>query len=174
MESEEQISGISSFDPLAVHELICQPSMIDCVTPSAEAEIQRDKQQRLNGPTILQQGLSIDAFRLLAADPQALISIEGGKRKPVIFVTGASLGIIYDNEDFDGLLTVPEGDVRLGGMAQGLKIEGVGPVTWTFCIPDGSEMKIRSQYYLVPEGKVRLISPQQHQKVVYCEVTIIC
>ena len=46
-------------------------------------------------------------------------------------------------------------------MAQGLKIEGVGPVTWTFRNSDGSELMIRSQCYYVPEAKVRLLSPQR-------------
>ena len=161
LETEEQTLGIPCFDPFAVHELVHQPVLIDCVTRSAEEEMLCDGERGLNGPTVLQQGLTSDAFRLLAADPQALISIGGGKQKPVIFDTGASLGITYDKEDFDGPLTVPEGDLRLGGMAQGLKIEGVGPVTWTFRNPDGSEMKIRSQCYFVPEAKVRLISPQR-------------
>ena len=84
-------------------------------------------------------------FNLSATDPYALISIGGNKRQAVVFDTGASLGITFDKNDFDGPLTVPEGDLRLGGMAQGLKIEGVGPVTWTFRNTDGSELMIRSQ-----------------------------
>ena len=39
--------------------------------------------------------------------------------------------------------------MRLGGMAQGLKIEGVGPVTWTFCNPDGSEMNYLNPLWLI-------------------------
>ena len=46
-------------------------------------------------------------------------------------------------------------------MAQGLKIKGVRPVTWTFRNSDGSELMIRSQCYYVPESKMRLLSPQQ-------------
>ena len=53
-------------------------------------------------------------------------------RQPVIFDTGASLAITPDKSDFDGTLSVPKGDLRLGGMAIGLKIEGMGAVTWTF------------------------------------------
>jgi hypothetical protein len=68
----------------------------------------------------------------------------GGQRQPVIFDTEASLGITFDKDDFDGPITIPEGELRLGGMAQGLKIEGVGPVTWTFRNTDGSELRIRS------------------------------
>ena len=46
-------------------------------------------------------------------------------------------------------------------MANGLKIEGVGPVTWTFSNKDGTEVQIRSQCYYVPQSKMRLISPQR-------------
>jgi GAG-pre-integrase domain len=150
------------FDPFSVHELTSPSTTIDCVTRSVAEGLLFDDHQELNGPTaVLHQGLTSEAFRLLAADPQALMSVGGSSRKPVIFDTGASLGITYDKDDFDGPLTVPEGDLRLGGMAQGLKIAGVGPVTWTFRNPDGSEVRIRSQCYYVPEAKVRLISPQR-------------
>ena len=82
-------------------------------------------------------------------------------RKPVIFDTGASLAITPDKLDFDGPLTVPKGDLRLGGMANGLRIEGVGPVTWTFANSDGTEVRIRSMAYHVPGAKARLLSPQR-------------
>jgi hypothetical protein len=84
----------------------------------------------------------------------------------VIFDTGASLGITHDIQDFDGPLTIPDCDLRLGGMANGLKIEGIGPVTWTFSNKDGTEVQIRSQCNYVrqcnyvPQSKMRLISPQ--------------
>lgn len=53
----------------------------------------------------------------------------GAIRHAMIFDKGASLGITHCKEDFDGPLTLPEGDLRLGGMAQGMRIEGMGPVT---------------------------------------------
>ena len=122
-----------------------------------------DQEQQLmaNGPTTFNRGLTDEMFTLLASDPYALISIGGGHRQAVIFDTGASLGITFDKDDFDGPLTIPEGDLRLGGMASGLKIEGVGPVTWTFRNSDGTELQIRSQCYYVPAAKVRMISPQR-------------
>ena len=153
-------TGNSPFDPFGLHELCSRSVFIDCVTRSPEAEVKYERKQSANGPTGLQKGLSSEAYQVLASDPQALMTIGGGQRKSVIFDTGASLGITFDKEDFNGPLTVREGDLRLGGMAQGLKIAGVGPVTWTFHNPYGSKVKIRSQYY-VPEAKVRLISPQR-------------
>ena len=71
----------------------------------------------------------------------------GAIRHAIIFDTGASLGITHCKEDFDGPLTLPEGDLRIGGMAQGLRIEGIGPVTYTFRNKDGSEISIRSNCY---------------------------
>jgi hypothetical protein len=114
----------------------------------------------INGPTTFSRPLD-DDFSMLATDPYALISIGSPQRKAVIFDTGESLGITFDEKDFDGPMHIPEGDLRLGGMASGLKIEGVGPVTWTFRNSDGTELQIRSQCYYVPAATVRLISPQR-------------
>ena len=81
--------------------------------------------------------------------------------KAIIFDTGASLAITPDKLNFDGPLTVPKGDLRLGGMANGLPIEGIGPVTWTFSKSDGTEVRIRSMAYHVAGAKARLLSPQR-------------
>jgi hypothetical protein len=91
---------------------------------------------------------------------QAIFSF-GTVRHPVIFGSGASLGITFDKNDFDGPLSKPEGDLRLGGMASGLLIEGIGSVSYTFRNGDGTEVKIRSNCYYVPGAQVRLISPQR-------------
>ena len=150
------------FDPVRVHELCMKSVTIDCVTKPVSNKMTVDtKQNSIFGLTTAQEHLSSEAFTLLASDPQALMAVGGGQRKPVIFDTGASLGITYEKDDFEGPLTIPEGDLRLGGMAQGLKIEGVGAVTWTFRNFNSSEVCIRSQCYYVPEAKVRLISPQR-------------
>ena len=83
-------------------------------------------------------------------------------RQPVIFDTGASLAITPDKSDFDhGTLSVPQGDLRLGGMANGLKIEGMGPVTWTFSNGVSDEVVVRGMAYYVPKSKARLLSPQR-------------
>ena len=97
---------------------------------------------------------------ILAYDPYSLFTM-ANTTSAVIFDTGASLGITHDIQDFDGPLTIPDCDLRLGGMANGLKIAGVGPVTWTFSNKDGTEVQIRSQCYYVPQSKMRLISPQR-------------
>ena len=99
-------------------------------------------------------------YRYLSNDPYSLFTM-ANTTSAVVFDTGASLGITHDIQDFDGPLTIPDCDLRLGGMANGLKIAGVGPVTWTFSNKDGTEVQIRSQCYYVPQSKMRLISPQR-------------
>ncbi len=90
-----------------------------------------------------------------------MIMNRSGIRHPVIFDTGASLAITHDKNDFDGPLTVPKGDLRLGGMANGLKIEGVGSVTWTFSNGTGEDVCVRGLAYYVPKATARLLSPQR-------------
>ena len=66
----------------------------------------------------------------------------GSIKHPIIFDAGASLAITPDQLDFDGPMSVPTGDLRLGGMTSGLRIEGIGTVTWTFANLDGTEVRI--------------------------------
>ena len=46
-------------------------------------------------------------------------------------------------------------------MANGLRIEGVGTVTWTFTNMDGTEVRIRGLSYYVPGAEARLLSPRR-------------
>jgi hypothetical protein len=82
-------------------------------------------------------------------------------RHPVIFDTGASLAITPFKSDFTSALTIPPGDLRLGGMANGLKIEGTGSVTWLFKNGVGPDVSVTSMAYYVPGAKARLLSPQR-------------
>ena len=45
-------------------------------------------------------------------------------------------------------------------MGQGMEIEGIGVVKWTFMAGD-TELTIQTQCYYVPQAKARLISPQR-------------
>ena len=113
-----------------------------------------------NGPvTLAGPGLAnITSQEVLAC---LMFGDSKGVKPPVIFDTGASLAITPDKSDFDGPLSVPSGDLRLGGMANGLRIEGIGQVTWTFTNPDGTEVRISGLAYYVPGAKARLLSPQR-------------
>jgi hypothetical protein len=46
-------------------------------------------------------------------------------------------------------------------MANGMPIEGVGNVVWTFDDVEGNEISIRTKAYYVPKAKARLLSPQR-------------
>ena len=81
--------------------------------------------------------------------------------QPVIFDTGGSLAITPDKTDFNGPLTIPKGDPRLGGMANGLKIEVMGSVTWTFSDRPAADVVVRGMAYYVPKVTAQLMSPQR-------------
>ena len=71
-------------------------------------DLAKDQKQLVNGPTTFTRGLTDKMYMLLVTDPYALISIGGGVRQAIIFDTGASLGITFDKDEFDGPLTIPE------------------------------------------------------------------
>ena len=105
-----------------------------------------------NGPTTI---VDDDVLEAMGAFNEACVFMNFATAKdkqPVIFDTGASLAITFDKSDFDGSLTVPKGDLRLGGMANGLKIEGLGSVTWTFANGAGSDVCVRGMAYYVPQA----------------------
>ena len=79
---------------------------------------------------------------------------------PVIFDSGASLAISPCKDDFVGPIQRLPTERRLGGMAAGMLIEGVGTVRWTFQA-DGKFLVVNSRCYYVPDSKARLISPQR-------------
>ena len=78
----------------------------------------------------------------------------------VIFDSGASLAISPCKEDFVGPIQPLPHERRLGGMAAGMLIEGIGTVRWTFKA-DGKFLVVNSRCYYVPDSKARLISPQR-------------
>ena len=78
----------------------------------------------------------------------------------VIFDSGASLAISPSKDDFVGPIQQLPTERRLGGMAAGMLIEGIGTVRWTFQI--GTQfLVVNSRCYYVPDSKARLISPQR-------------
>jgi hypothetical protein len=79
---------------------------------------------------------------------------------PVIFDSGASLAISPSLADFSGAITKYTEDKRLGGMANGMRIEGIGNIQWSFRA--GKKLLVvHSRCYYVPDSKARLISPQR-------------
>ena len=79
---------------------------------------------------------------------------------PVIIDSGASLAISPHQSDFVGTIHYYENEKRLGGMAGGLTITGIGRVAWSFKTTNGI-LTVHSKCYLVPDAKARLLSPQR-------------
>ena len=81
------------------------------------------------------------------------------KKFPIIFDSGASVAISGYKDDFISELKEPSSEIRLGGMANGMLVKGIGNVKWS--LQTGSDtVIIHTQCYYVPSAKVRLISPQ--------------
>jgi hypothetical protein len=136
------------------------PDVIDTVDQSGTLQA--------NGPTVLSsisedkktEQISTPATQMFD-EPCAFMQFVQRERHPVIFDTGASLSITPDKSDFSGPITLCQTDLRLGGMANGLKIDGIGPITWTFANRSNDPVRIHGMAYYVPQAKARLLSPQR-------------
>ena len=73
----------------------------------------------------------------------------------MIVDSGASLAISFEQSDFVGPIR-PIFDQHLGGLANSLKIKGIGTVHWKFRTYGGVMTVISSAYY-APMAKARLI-----------------
>ena len=51
--------------------------------------------------------------------------------------------------------------LKLGGMATGATIEGVGDIAWTFACNNGDQLSLLTKCYYVPNASTRLLSPQK-------------
>jgi hypothetical protein len=51
--------------------------------------------------------------------------------------------------------------MKLGGMANGIKIKGIGIIDLTLTAKDGAEVQICTEAYHVPQAKQRLLSPHR-------------
>jgi hypothetical protein len=71
------------------------------------------------------------------------------------------LAISPDPEDFVDPPKPLARPLTLGGMAQGMSVEGTGIVSWTFTADDGSEIEVRTHAYYVPKSAARLLSPRR-------------
>jgi hypothetical protein len=83
-------------------------------------------------------------------------------KHPIIFDTGASLVITPHLTDFVGPVSNSTNNLRLGGMANGMRISGIGFVIWGFETTKGVTLPVTTMAYHVPEANVHLLS---HQRV---------
>jgi hypothetical protein len=78
---------------------------------------------------------------------------------PIIFDTGAILAITPSKADLIDFQSTS--NMTLGGMANGISIEGNWTVYWTFQQQDGKQLTLKTQAYYVPKATSRLLSPQR-------------
>ena len=91
--------------------------------------------------------------------PSFIDPISFSKEFPIIFDSGASVAITGYKKDFISDLTHPKTETRLGGMANGMLVEGIGYVKWSLKSGKNNSV-IHTQCYYVPDAKVCLIIPQ--------------
>ena len=71
----------------------------------------------------------------------------------VIWDTGATQSISGYASDFVGPILAPSAPLRLGGIASGLDVAGIGTVKWIFVSDDGRLLTLNLQAYYVPACK---------------------
>jgi GAG-pre-integrase domain len=78
---------------------------------------------------------------------------------PIVFDTGASCSISPLREDFIGDLEKPM-YATVKGLKGEIKVVGQGIVEWSIFDMDGVVRRIRTKALYIPEGNIRLFSPQ--------------
>jgi hypothetical protein len=92
-------------------------------------------------------------------DPRALFgNLDKSKTFPVIRDSGASLSLSFDKNDFVGPVTKPPDRYKLRGIANGLKIEGVGHIIYSVRDSTGMLRSVKTPGIYCPNATVRLIS----------------
>jgi hypothetical protein len=135
------------FDPFNFDELLLPDSFINAVDMGFDATHLLPSRPGLNAALT---GINF----LDCLSPSQL------NRFPVIFDSGASVAITGNQHDFVGELQRPFRELRLGGMAHGAKVEGIGIVHWTFNT-GAHTLTLALRCYYVPDCKARLLSPQR-------------
>ena len=88
--------------------------------------------------------------QVLAQHPKCFLSHIGTASFTVIWDTGATMAITHEKADFIGEIAPTKIPLTLGGIASGLRIEGVGMVEWGFIANDGSFFMIKIPVFHVP------------------------
>jgi hypothetical protein len=155
--------------------LVCPRIRIDCMsaildtildgtlhscTPTEDTSVFQGEYDIFHAPNQRALAALIDHGAFSPVSPVAN-STGGSTINPVISDTGASLAISPDPEDFVDTPKLLARPLTLGGMAQGMSVEGTGIVSWTSTADDGSEIEVRTHAYYVPKAAARLLSPQR-------------
>ena len=132
------------------------PTITHIVDTSTSGNIVAITQESHAAPAV-----SIEAGLELFESRDIEINLADKRVSPVIFDTGASLVIPGDQADFLPNTLKPISSLKVGGMAAGASITGVGNVAWIFPCDNGDQLAIITKCYLVPNASSRLLSPQR-------------
>jgi len=104
----------------------------------------------------------VNSARVLATHPQAFLAgMAEADVYDLLIDSGASCCITHERTNFiEGIFQQPPQRLVLGGLANGLAIEGKGQVEWTVMMDDGMYRTFVIHAYYVPSGNRRLVSPQ--------------
>ena len=97
--------------------------------------------------------------QLLEAAPAFFLS---ELEEMVIFDAGATQALLYNEKDFVG--PIRPINKRLAGIGAGLDVVGYGIIRWKFRDEKGKPFIVEVEGYYVPEGRVKLLSPQQFSR----------
>ena len=142
-------SNLNLFEWLDPRQLVSPEHHVDC---TFDTKMWDSSMKNCISPTSYNASLTGSTSFLNRIGPLSLFQ--------VIFDSGASKAISGYKEDFIGEIITPDTEMRLGGMANGMLIEGVGIVKWRF-ETESEPLVITTHCYYVPSAKVRLISPQR-------------
>ena len=101
-----------------------------------------------------------DLQSVFAMMPEALSTSEDSI--PVIFDTGATKPVTFEQSDFVGPLRRPASPMMMKGIAKGLRIYGIGLLEWKFLDDQGLIQTIKTEGYYIPGLRTRLLSPQAY------------
>jgi hypothetical protein len=146
------VSDIASLDNIASLDFLSFP---DLFPPTPFIDCTQHNELWHGSPS--QPGLNAALGGINFLDCLAPSSLN---RFPIIIDTGASIAISGNKNDFVGSIRPPLQDLRLGGMAQGAKVEGIGAVKWHLHTKSGN-ISVAVNCYYVPACQARLLSPQR-------------
>ena len=107
--------------------------------------------------------VSAEAYAALVQGPSSFMGLQQHTTNSfqVVFDSGASKAISGCKEDFGGTIRTLERPITIGRLAHGLKVEGIGEVSWNFVTSQHESITIITECYYVPEARARLLSPQR-------------
>ena len=98
--------------------------------------------------------------RVLSQHPRAFWASLKDDLISAIWDTGATMTVTFCKNDFIDGVRPTDQPLVIGGLANGLHVEGEGQVQWSFLSDEGTFITLQTKAYYVPSAGQRLISPQ--------------